>query len=238
MNRVPIFAHRGASAYALENTLKAFKMAKDIGADGIELDLQISKDGVLFVFHDVSLKRLTGVSKLISDCDAEELLAYPIGTKWQRFFKRYRMLTFMDFLHWANDHQMSLNIELKQTLIQNEEALRQFVRALTMPPNSHFSSFHPELLQIVKEERSDLETALIITRKFDWTSVRDHNYYDAIHAHKKYYKRQYLECCDEAKIGLRFYGINGKEAFIKNPHPAVLGWITDYPNKVKKAQQA
>ena len=69
MNNIPIFAHRGASAYALENTLKAFQKAQKLGADGIELDLQLSKDSIFVVFHDLYLFRLTGVRRLVSDCN-------------------------------------------------------------------------------------------------------------------------------------------------------------------------
>ena len=46
-----IWAHRGASAYAPENTLEAFQLALDMGADGIELDIQLSADGELMVLH-------------------------------------------------------------------------------------------------------------------------------------------------------------------------------------------
>ena len=49
MNKVKIFAHRGASAYAPENTLEAFRLAMEQGADGIELDVQMTKDGELVV---------------------------------------------------------------------------------------------------------------------------------------------------------------------------------------------
>lgn len=60
---ISIFAHRGASGYALENTFKAFEKAKKMGADGIELDVQCTKDSVLVVFHDIDLFRLTGKRK-------------------------------------------------------------------------------------------------------------------------------------------------------------------------------
>ena len=47
-----VWAHRGASAYAPENTIPAFRLAMEQGADGIELDVQLSKDGKLVVIHD------------------------------------------------------------------------------------------------------------------------------------------------------------------------------------------
>ena len=54
-----IFAHRGASAYVPENTLPAFEKAVDIGADGVELDIHLSRDGRLVVIHDEMLDRTT-----------------------------------------------------------------------------------------------------------------------------------------------------------------------------------
>ena len=61
--RVKIFAHRGASGHALENSFKAFDKAIEMKVDGIELDLQCAKDGQLFVFHDLNLHRLAGVNR-------------------------------------------------------------------------------------------------------------------------------------------------------------------------------
>lgn len=57
-----IFAHRGASAYAPENTLAAFDLAQRLGADGIELDVQLTKDGEVVVIHDETIDR-TGTGK-------------------------------------------------------------------------------------------------------------------------------------------------------------------------------
>ena len=57
--RPAIFAHRGASAYAPENTLAAFKLALQQGADGIELDAKLSADGHVVVMHDQTVDRTT-----------------------------------------------------------------------------------------------------------------------------------------------------------------------------------
>ena len=54
-----IFAHRGASGYAPENTMDAFKLAVKQGAEGIELDVQLSKDGIPVVIHDETIDRVT-----------------------------------------------------------------------------------------------------------------------------------------------------------------------------------
>src|SRR5579862_6854257 len=62
-----VIAHRGASAEAPENTLRAFARALELGVDGIELDVQVTRDGVAVIFHDSTLMRLTGVRGRIAD---------------------------------------------------------------------------------------------------------------------------------------------------------------------------
>ena len=59
MNTFVNYAHRGASAYAPENTMAAFEKAVEMGADGIELDVQLTKDGELVVIHDETIDRVS-----------------------------------------------------------------------------------------------------------------------------------------------------------------------------------
>ena len=74
-----LIAHRGASAEAPENTLAAFRRALALGVDGIELDVQVSSDGVPVVFHDATLARLTGNRGRLGQCTAGELRALRVG---------------------------------------------------------------------------------------------------------------------------------------------------------------
>ncbi|MGB2991274.1 MAG: hypothetical protein WBB47_01455, partial [Paenisporosarcina sp.] len=55
---------------------------------------------------------------------------------------------------------------------------------------------------------------------------------DALHMHKRHYVQKKLDLAFKASMPLRFYGIDGTEKYITKPHPVVLGWITDYPDKV------
>ena len=69
--KTQIWAHRGASAYAPENTLEAFRLAAEMGADGVELDVQLSRDGELVVAHDETIDRVsngTGYNLLYTLC--------------------------------------------------------------------------------------------------------------------------------------------------------------------------
>ncbi|MGG2111770.1 glycerophosphodiester phosphodiesterase [Lysinibacillus pakistanensis] len=229
---IPVFAHRGASAYALENSFRAFEKALELGTDGIELDIQLSKEGIPVVYHDPQLSRLVGINKLVNECTVEELLSFKLGKPWRRFFSSYKIPTLDAVLAWANSHQLPLNIELKSTILDNKNALIQMLHKLILPVGSHFSSFHYELLEIVKQYRSDVETALIATKKLKWDLLSDYKAIDSVHMHKRYYKPRFLEACVASDKACRFYAIDGNEAFLTNPHPSVIGWITDYPDKV------
>lgn len=83
-----ILGHRGASAVAPENTLAAFARAISDGADGIEFDVRLSRDGVPVVIHDASLKRTGLVDRQVSELTARELGQIDVG-RW--FFDRRQM---------------------------------------------------------------------------------------------------------------------------------------------------
>ena len=71
-----VWAHRGASGYAPENTLAAFQKAVDLGADGVELDIQLTKDDQIVVIHDETIDRTSDGKGWIKDYTLEELRAF------------------------------------------------------------------------------------------------------------------------------------------------------------------
>ncbi|HET6980122.1 MAG TPA: glycerophosphodiester phosphodiesterase family protein [Pyrinomonadaceae bacterium] len=84
MNQPLIIGHRGASAVAPENTLAAFREAIRVGADGIEFDVRLTRDGVPVVIHDSSLRRTGGVAQRIADVTLAELAAVDVGSWFAR----------------------------------------------------------------------------------------------------------------------------------------------------------
>jgi glycerophosphoryl diester phosphodiesterase len=81
MSALPlIVAHRGASHYAPENTLAAFKMAVDMGVDGVEFDVQLSRDGVPVVIHDATLERTGSRVVRVADLTSEALGKADVGS--------------------------------------------------------------------------------------------------------------------------------------------------------------
>ncbi len=100
-----IIAHRGASAYAPENTMAAFALAHRQGADMIELDVLPTADGRLAVFHDDTTERWDGRPRPVSECTLAELQRLDIGGE--------RVPALEDALGFAAETGMALNVELK-----------------------------------------------------------------------------------------------------------------------------
>ncbi len=88
-----IVAHRGASRDAPENTIPSFTLAWEQGADAIEGDFHLTRDGQIVCIHDRDIKRLTGQRKAIKDCSLEELKALDVGAWFGEAFKGTRIPT-------------------------------------------------------------------------------------------------------------------------------------------------
>ena len=100
-----IIAHRGASAYAPENTLAAFELARRQGADMVELDVVPTADGRLAVFHDDTTERWDGLPRPVAACSLAELQRLDIGGE--------RVPALEEALAFAAESGMALNVELK-----------------------------------------------------------------------------------------------------------------------------
>ena len=90
MSKIPlIIGHRGASTQAPENTLAAFQLAIDQGADGVEFDVQLSADGVPVVIHDYDLQRTGGRDSKVSDLTSRELGRIDVGSWFNKKHKSH-----------------------------------------------------------------------------------------------------------------------------------------------------
>ncbi|MDD2695412.1 MAG: glycerophosphodiester phosphodiesterase family protein [Anaerolineales bacterium] len=107
-----IFGHRGASAYAPENTLAAFELAYAHKADAVELDVNLCKDGHVIVFHDDSVDRLTDGHGPVSSFTLAELRLLDAGSHFSAAFRGERIPALAEVLT-ALRGKLFINIELK-----------------------------------------------------------------------------------------------------------------------------
>ena len=109
-----IMAHRGYSARAPENTLPAFEKAIEAGCTAAELDVQMTKDGVIVVLHDSNLRRTAGVDKNIWDVTYDEIKDLDNGSFFSREYAGVTIPTLDQVLKLCKD-RLYLNIEIKRT---------------------------------------------------------------------------------------------------------------------------
>lgn len=107
------YAHRGASTYAPENTMTSFRMGLEMGANGIETDVQITKDGVLVLFHDDTIERCSNGTGRIADYTYAELLQMDFGGWKDEKYKGEPICTFEDFAREFFHLDLTFAIELK-----------------------------------------------------------------------------------------------------------------------------
>lgn len=165
MKTTKIFAHRGASAYAPENTMPAFFMAMEQGADGIELDVQLTKDGVPVVIHDEFLERVSGVQGAVWEYSLEELKKIPVSCGFGRY-PDVRIPTLDEVLKAVKPSELEINIELKTGIYwypEIERIVLDAVRKEGMESRIIYSSFNHYSIQKLKGLDGRAETAYLFS---------------------------------------------------------------------------
>ncbi len=112
------YAHRGASSYYPENTLSSFYAGIDMKANGIETDIHRTKDGILVLFHDDTLERVTDMSGPITDYTYRELLETVVYNPGRD--RVDKILKFEDFLKYFSYRDITFAVELKQDLVEEQ----------------------------------------------------------------------------------------------------------------------
>jgi glycerophosphoryl diester phosphodiesterase len=159
-----VIAHRGASAYAPENTMAAFERAVDLGADAIELDAKLTRDGVVAILHDDTLDRTTnGVGRLRS-FTIEEIQEFDAGVKFSPKFAGEGIPSLREVFQKFSD-EILLNIELTNYSSKRDdlpERVIQLVVELGLVERVLLSSFNPIALIKCRRINREIPTALVI----------------------------------------------------------------------------
>lgn len=143
-NKTLVIAHRGASKEAPENTLPAFQRALELGADGVELDIHPTKEGVLVVTHDEHTHRLTGVPGRVNQMTLPELKALDFGSHFSSKFQGEKIPTLEEVFDLLKG-KMTIDVEIKSLNIRGdgrEQALVSLIRKWNMTDQVVVSSFN------------------------------------------------------------------------------------------------
>ncbi len=201
-----IFAHRGASAYAPENTLEAFDMAAKMGAHGVELDVHICRSGELVVTHDETIERVSEGEGHVRDLTLSELKALHFNRTHPEF-KDARIPTLQEVFQLLRPTGMRINIELKNSMIDYPDLEKRVIELAEhedMLGKVLFSSFSHESMLRVKRIDPMLYCGLL----YEASLVKPWAYavalgVDAIHPHFSELITPGGECALAHKAGIQ-----------------------------------
>jgi glycerophosphoryl diester phosphodiesterase len=159
MSSRPVFAvaHRGASAYAPENTVAAFDEAVRLGACAVEFDLRVSADGVPVVIHDETVDRTTTGRGRVADLDLLDLRRFDAGSKMHRRFAGIRIPTLDEALMAIGPHARPI-IELK---VPPPPGLLEHLRKFDLEHDALILSFERSWLAAVRKSSRDVPLGLL-----------------------------------------------------------------------------
>jgi len=164
MTKLPMnLGHRGALSLAPENTLAAFAKARDVGADGVEFDVQLSADGELVIIHDHTLERTTDGRGAVSNHTLAGLKRLDAGHWFDACYSGERIPTLQEVIDLLGG-EMFLNIELKGGHDESAELPERVVDCIRRNQCEErvlLSSFHVEALHRVREIAPDLAIGVL-----------------------------------------------------------------------------
>lgn len=230
------YAHRGASGYCPENTMAAFRYAVELGATGIETDVQMTADGELVLIHDESLLRTTGVNKLVKDVTLAELKTYDAGSWYSSEFSDEKIPTLDELMELVKTHQLMLNIEIKSGIVLYPDIERKVlnkIEAHGLKQQCIISNFNHYSLAECKEIDPEVTTGILymegLYRPWDYAKTLGAA---ALHAPKY---AAHAALVEEAKTNGIIYNV----WTVNEPHEmeallaaGVAGIITDYPDRL------
>jgi len=232
------FAHRGASGYFPENTMLAFEKAIEMGSDGIETDVQLSKDGTTVLCHDEKIDRTTDGTGFIKDYTYSELCQFDAGVKFGEEFKGLRIPVLDDLLRLAKKNDMIINLELKTNVIEYEnleEKVIDKIHYYGLQDKIIISSFNHYSVMKCRKIDSNIKSGFLYSNAlYDPGQYGRHAGVEALHPNYKTLKYEIVENIHGQGLEINTYTVNSEEDMKRMIELNVEGIITNYPDRLNK----
>lgn len=229
-----IIAHRGSSKLAPENTMFAFKLAARLGADGIETDVQLTKDNVPVLIHDEHVKRTTNGSGYIKDFTFKQLKELDAGSWFSKKFAGSTIPSLDEFLKWIKDKPLCLNIELKNNKIDYKNLETIVIERLKFHQLEHrttISTFSPKSVKRLHSLQSAMEIAFLTSKQHrDLVQFAKDLGANALHVKYRLLHPRLVEECRKENMAIRVYTINKPPRMKRSYALGCDGIFTDVPH--------
>ncbi|WJE51632.1 glycerophosphodiester phosphodiesterase [Bacillus cereus] len=232
-----VFAHRGAAGTYPENTMISFEAAESFRADGIELDVQFTKDKKIVVIHDETVNRTTNGKGAVRKYVYEDLRKLDASHQFSEKVGFCRIPLLEEVLEWLQSNSLLLNIELKNNKISYrglEEEVITLVRKFALEDRIILSSFNHYSMKMCHMMAPDIQTAILYREGLHspWAYAQKMGA-TAIHPNYRYLPDAIAELTMECGVDVRPYTINDETVMRKYFDMNISAIITDYPETAR-----
>ncbi|MFD3259868.1 glycerophosphodiester phosphodiesterase [Paenibacillus lentus] len=236
MAQVINFAHRGAAGHCPENTMIAFRRALELGANGIETDVQMTKDGHLVLIHNETLQHTTGSPEWVKDVTLAELSSKEAGSWFHEDFRGEKIPTLEQLLELVKPLDTIINLELKNGLVRYpglERKVIEMVRRFGLAERVIISSFNHYSLVECKQIAPEIRTGILYMEGLyePWNYAKRIGA-DALHAFQYAVIPELVAAASEHGMPYHPFTINEQSEMKALIQAGVAGIITDYPDRL------
>lgn len=231
-NHILITAHRGSSLYYPENTLTSIAKAIEENADYVEVDVRLTKDNKVVLFHDNSLKRVNSSNQSIEDMTLEEVKKVDNGSYKNKKYD-YENIPTLEEVFENFKGKIKFNIELKMNNKKGYELSKEvtkLIKEYSMSQDVVVSSFNKLTIEKFKEDNKDIKTGYIISQPMDNIEKLE---CDFISIKYNLLSKELVEKIHENNKEIHTWTINDEENIRKIIKLGVENIITDDVNLVK-----
>jgi glycerophosphoryl diester phosphodiesterase len=238
-----IFAHRGASAHAPENTIAAFERAVEEHADAIELDVKLSADGHVVVIHDMTVDRTTGTHGRVRDLSLADVRALGAGSFFSEKFQNEKIPTLEEVFEVVGKRTF-INVELTNYNSPRDhlvESVCTLVKKFGLQERVMFSSFFAWNLSKARSILPEVPRGLLAFNGLLGAWARSFGFafgkYQALHPNLKDTTRRQIQRVHRLKRRVHVWTVNEAEDMRRLFHWGVDGIFTDDPGLAVRVRE-
>ena len=232
-----VIAHRGASGYAPENTLASFRKGLEMGAEMLELDIHLSRDGEIVVIHDHSLDKTTTGSGYVKDHTVKELKQFDAGKRFDAY--RGERIPLLQEVFDLVQKRAALAIEIKNCPILYPDIERKLVRLIEkndlVAQVIVIAFYHPSL-KVIKQSNPAIRTGILYVGGLvePWAAAATVEA-DALHPHYEYVLPEMVAAAHQRGYLVHPWTVNKPAEMAQQISYGVDGITTNYPDLLVKS---
>lgn len=234
-----IIGHRGAAAYAPENTIEGIREAFEQGVKWVEADVKLTKDDVPIIFHDDTLDRTTNGSGLVAEKTLQEIKELSAGSWFADSFADASVPTLEEYIEELIEYNMGFNMEIKPCPGREKETAKAALDVLSQYWDDHdrllISSFSHVSLETACDIAADWHRGFLLPEEWpeNWTEMAEYLKVSTINLNGNTVTREQVEAAMELELPILAYTVNEPDRARFLQSWGVDGFFSDAPDVLK-----